>query len=74
MILIIHAHPYPQHSRAGPVLLDAVRDLPGVSIRSLYDKYPDFDIDVEAEQAALTEARLIVWLHPIYWYSVPALL
>ena len=74
MILIIHAHPYPQHSRAGRVLLDAIRDLPGVSIRSLYDKYPDFDIDVEAEQAALTEARLIVWLHPIYWYSVPALL
>lgn len=32
------------------------------------------DIDVEAEQAALTESRLVVWLHPICWYSVPALL
>lgn len=74
MILIIHAHPYPQRSRAGRVLLDAVRDLPAVEVRSLYDLYPDFDIDVAAEQAALIRADLVVWLHPIYWYSVPGML
>ncbi|HRC60248.1 MAG TPA: hypothetical protein PLD53_04740 [Candidatus Propionivibrio aalborgensis] len=27
MILIIHAHPYPQRSRAGRAFLEAVRDL-----------------------------------------------
>ena len=74
MILIVHAHPYPQRSRAGRALLDAVRDLPRVEVRSLYDLYPDFDIDVAAEQAALTRADLVVWLHPLYWYSVPAML
>lgn len=74
MILVIYAHPYPQHSRAGKALLAAVRDLPGLSVRSLYDLYPDFDIDVAAEQQALTEAEMVVWLHPIYWYSVPAVL
>ena len=74
MILVIHAHPYPQHSRAGKALLEAVRGLPGVEVRSLYDLYPDFDIDVTAEQQALKAAELVVWLHPIYWYSVPALL
>jgi glutathione-regulated potassium-efflux system ancillary protein KefF len=74
MILIIHAHPYPQRSRAGRALLAAVRDLPELEVRSLYDSYPDFDIDVDAEQAALLRADLIVWLHPVYWYSVPALL
>ncbi|MBC7624708.1 MAG: glutathione-regulated potassium-efflux system oxidoreductase KefF [Aeromicrobium sp.] len=74
MILVISAHPYPQRSRASRALIDAVRDLPGVAVRSLYDKYPDFDIDVEAEQTALTAARVVVWLHPIYWYSVPGLL
>jgi glutathione-regulated potassium-efflux system ancillary protein KefF len=74
MILIIHAHPYPQRSRAGHALLAAVRDLPGVEVRSLYDRYPDFDIDVAAEQAALARAELVVWLHPVYWYSVPAML
>lgn len=74
MILILHAHPYPHRSRAGRALLDAVRDLPNVEVRSLYALYPDFEIDVEAEQAALARAELIVWLHPIYWYSVPAML
>lgn len=55
-------------------MLDAVRDLPELEVRSLYDLYPDFDIDVAAEQAALVRADLVVWLHPIYWYSVPAML
>lgn len=74
MILIIHAHPYPQHSRANRAVLNAIADLAGVEVRSLHDLYPDFDIDVEVEQAALTKARLVVWMHPIYWYSVPAML
>ena len=74
MILIVYAHPYPTHSRACKALLAAVRDLPDVEIRSLYDLYPDFDIDVAAEQGALSRAELIVWLHPIYWYNVPAML
>jgi glutathione-regulated potassium-efflux system ancillary protein KefF len=55
-------------------MLAAVRDLPEVEVRSLYDLYPDFDIDVAAEQAALLRADLLVWLHPVYWYSVPAML
>ena len=44
-----------------------------VEVRSLYDLYPDFDIDVQAEQAALLKADLIVWQCPFYWYGVPAL-
>jgi glutathione-regulated potassium-efflux system ancillary protein KefF len=74
MVLIIHAHPYPQRSRAGRELLEAVHGLPQLEVRSLYDLYPDFDIDVATEQAALTRADLVVWLHPLYWYSVPGLL
>ena len=74
MICVIYAHPYPSHSQANRALLRAVRSVAGVEVRSLYDLYPDFDIDVAAEQAALTRARLIVWMHPVYWYSVPGLL
>lgn len=74
MIYVVHAHPYPRHSRACKALLAAVGDFPDLETRSLYDAYPDFDIDVAAEQAALARADLIVWLHPVYWYSVPALL
>jgi glutathione-regulated potassium-efflux system ancillary protein KefF len=74
MIDLVFAHPYPQRSRANHLLLEAVRDLPEVELHSLYDLYPDFAIDVEREQAALDRARIIVWQHPLYWYSVPPLL
>lgn len=74
MIALIYAHPYPRRSRANRVLLDATRALHGVTVRSLYDTYPDFNIDVAAERALLAGSRLIIWQHPIMWYSVPALL
>ena len=73
-ILVVYAHPYPSRSRSCKALLDGVRDVADLEVRSLYDLYPDFDIDVGAEQAALTRAGLIVWLHPLYWYSVPGLM
>jgi glutathione-regulated potassium-efflux system ancillary protein KefF len=74
LILVLYAHPYPAHSRACAALVAAIRDHPDVSIRSLYEMYPDFDIDGDAERAAAERADLIVWLHPFYWYSVPALM
>lgn len=43
-------------------------------MRVLHDLYPDFAIDVGAEQAALKRAHLVVWHHPMYWYGPPALL
>ncbi len=72
--MILFAHPYPNRSRAGRALLDAVSDLPGVSVRSLYDLYPDFSIDVASEQEALTSADVVVWQCPFFWYGLPPLL
>ena len=74
MILLLYAHPYPNRSRACAALLSALEDLPGLETRSLYELYPDFDIDLEAEQDALLRAQAVVWLHPFYWYSAPALM
>ncbi len=74
MICVIHAHPYLRHSHTNRALAEALRGSAHLELRSLYDLYPDFDIDVEAEQAALARAQLIVWMHPIFWYSVPGLL
>ena len=74
MIAVLQAHPYPDRSRANRLLTRAVDDLPGVVVRSLYDLYPDFAIDVQAEQQVLEAAEVVVWQHPLFWYSAPALL
>lgn len=74
MVCLIHAHPYPRRSRTNHALADALRRSPDIDFRALYELYPDFDIDVVAEQKALEQARLVVWMHPVFWYSVPALL
>jgi glutathione-regulated potassium-efflux system ancillary protein KefF len=74
VILLVYAHPHHSRSIAQRLLLDAVRDLPHVKVHALYDCYPDFAIDVAAEQALLAQAQLIIWQHPLYWYAPPALL
>jgi glutathione-regulated potassium-efflux system ancillary protein KefF len=74
LILLIHAHPYPDRSIGGRVLLEAVSDLPDLAVRSLYDLYPDFTIDVQAERTALLAAHLVIWQHPLHWYGPPAML
>ena len=73
-ILVVYAHPYPRLSRAGAALLFAIEGLAATQVRSLYDLYPDFDVDAAAEQKALSRAGLVVWLHPMHWYGVPGLL
>lgn len=74
MLALVYAHPFPDRSRTNKALLATVRDLPGIDFRPIYDLYPDFAIDVEAEQRALAAAHTIVWQHPLYWYSVPGLM
>lgn len=73
-ILVQFAHPVLERSRVNRRLLEAIRELPGVTINDLYEAYPTLAIDVEREQALLLEHDIIVYQHPFYWYSVPALL
>ena len=77
-ILILLAHPNIEQSRATQALADAARQLaatqPGVALRDLYALYPDYLVDVAAEQAALDGVELLVWLHPIHWYGMPPLM
>jgi glutathione-regulated potassium-efflux system ancillary protein KefF len=73
-IALVYAHPYPARSIACRLLADAAATLEGVDVRPIYSLYPDFDIDVAAERAALERAGLVVFLHPLYWYSVPGML
>jgi glutathione-regulated potassium-efflux system ancillary protein KefF len=72
-ILVLAAHPNWRESRVNRLMLAAARETEGVHVRDLYGLYADYDIDVGAEQAAAAAASLIVLLHPIQWYSMPAL-
>jgi len=75
-ILVLAAHPDLGRSHATRTLIAALQASPvasRVELRDLYRLYPDFHIHVDAEQRALEAAKLVVMLHPIYWYSMPAL-
>lgn len=75
-ILVLAAHPDLGRSFATRTLIDTLRASPvaeRIELRDLYRLYPDFHIHIDAEQRALSAAKLVVMLHPIYWYSMPAL-
>jgi glutathione-regulated potassium-efflux system ancillary protein KefF len=67
------AHPQLAHSRISADLARAAQDA-GHAVRDLYALYPDYLVDVPAEQAALAAADLVVWLHPVHWYGMPPLM
>ncbi|WP_127959872.1 glutathione-regulated potassium-efflux system ancillary protein KefG [Serratia microhaemolytica] len=73
-ILLLYAHPESQDSVANQVLLQAAQPLQHVTVRDLYAEYPDFFIDIQYEQQLLREHQIIVFQHPLYTYSCPALL
>jgi putative NADPH-quinone reductase len=54
--------------------LQAVAAPGRIEVRDLYALYPDYLIDIAAEQTALAAAKLVVWQHPIHWYGMPPLL
>jgi glutathione-regulated potassium-efflux system ancillary protein KefG len=73
-VLVLFAHPVLERSRVNRRLLDAIRSLEGVTIHDLYETYPTLAIDPKREQALLREHDVLVFQHPFYWYSGPAIL
>jgi len=73
-ILIVYAHPDPRDSHVNRIMLNMAEHVVGVTISDLYEKYPDFYIDTRTEQRLLLTHDLIVFQHPVYWYSCPAML
>jgi glutathione-regulated potassium-efflux system ancillary protein KefG len=73
-VLVLFAHPVLERSRVNRRLVDAIRDVDGVTIRDLYEDYPTLAIDVRREQEELLAHDVIVFQHPFYWYSSPAIL
>jgi len=73
-ILILFAHPAFEKSRVNTHLADAVKEMEGVYFHDLYQEYPDMNIDVEREQELLAEHDIVIFHHPFFWYSTPAIL
>lgn len=73
-VLILFAHPALHRSRMNVALMDAVQGIDGVTFRDLYEEYPNLHIDFETEQELLLEHDIVVFQHPFYWYSAPAIL
>lgn len=73
-ILILFAHPKYERSLNQAMLVKSIPEIPEITFHDLYEKYPDFNIDIEAEQKLLLEHQIIIWQHPFYWYSSPPLL
>ena len=73
-ILINFAHPAASRSKINRALRAAVEHLDGVTLNDLYAHYPDFMIDVAREQALCESHDIIIFQHPFYWYSTPAIM
>ena len=72
-ILILFGHPAFRRSTINAALRDAVETLDGVTFHDLYASYPDFLIDVRHEQQLCENHEIIIFQHPFYWYSTPAI-
>lgn len=74
-VLVISGHTDLATSVANKTILDTIGQyLPETEIVKLDTLYPDFKIDVDAEQQRLLKADIIVLQFPIFWYSAPSIL
>ena len=73
-ILILFAHPAMEKSRVNLHLTEELKGMEGVYFHDLYQEYPDFHIDVNREQDLLSQHDVIIFHHPFFWYSTPAIL
>ena len=73
-VLILFAHPALEKSRVHKRLLAQIPAGTEVRLHDLYEHYPNFDIDIAYEQQLLLQHDVIVFQHPLYWYSSPAII
>ncbi|MFW8591333.1 NAD(P)H-dependent oxidoreductase [Glaciecola sp. 2405UD65-10] len=72
-ILVNFAHPAQGKSAVNIALKEAIDNLDGVYVNDLYNRYPDFMINVKREQELCESHDIIIFQHPFYWYSTPSI-
>ncbi|MFK8301547.1 NAD(P)H-dependent oxidoreductase [Capnocytophaga stomatis] len=75
-ILVISGHPDLSKSTANRIILSDLEKhfVNKISVRRLDEMYPDYKINIEAEEKSLLNADVVVLQFPFYWYGTPALL
>lgn len=71
---MILAHPNIEQSIANKHISNVISESKHTEVRNLSKLYPDFKIDVKAEQEALLKADVVIFQYPLFWYGVPSLL
>jgi putative NADPH-quinone reductase len=75
MSLVILAHPNYDKSLANKTIIDALQTSNlELEVRNLHSLYPDYRINIKAEQEALLRHETIIFQCPFYWLNIPALL
>lgn len=73
-ILILFAHPRFERSRANAQLVRHIPRSERITFHDLYERYPDFNVNLAHEKHLLTRHDIVIWHHPFYWYGAPPLL
>ena len=75
-VLVVSGHPdLKNDSLANKMILKEIKKLyPEVELDILSNLYPDYQINVTAEQEKLRRADVIVFQYPLYWYMTPSLM
>ena len=72
--LMILAHPEIEKSIGNKIISEQFANKKNTEVRHLNKLYPNFKINVKAEQTALLKADTIIFQFPLFWYSTPAIL
>ncbi|WP_379965142.1 NAD(P)H-dependent oxidoreductase [Epilithonimonas sp. UC225_85] len=72
--LVLFAHPYFEHSTTNVRLLECYENMPNVTLRDLYEDYPDFHIHTFRERKRIIQYERIIFHFPIIWFGLPPLL
>lgn len=73
-VLLVTGHTYPELSVANKEIVKELSEaIPSLVVDDLAKLYPDFKIDVKAEQQKLLDADVIIIQSPLFWYSASSL-
>jgi putative NADPH-quinone reductase len=73
-VLVVLGHSNYDNSLSNRTIVESVGANANVTVRNLSDVSENYNFDVEAEQAAMEAADVVVFQFPFHWYSVPAIL